>query len=111
MGILDFFRRIGELREMGLSIGCRRIEGGLHQYYLSEEPFPSWDVMLQKTFPDGHVHAYTVRVQAETRGQAKNSAIHKEVITKILNVQKISSTPRPIAKKEVVDYGDWVSPS
>jgi hypothetical protein len=95
MGILDYFRRIGELREMGLSIGCKRIEGGLHQFYLSKEPFPEWDVELQKTFPDGHVHRYTVRVRTETRGQAKNSAIHRKVITKVLSVRKI--TPEPPA--------------
>jgi hypothetical protein len=91
---MDHARRIGDLREANYWIRHDRIENGLFLYTLLDRPDPDWEVDIRLVAPDGQMITYTVVVQADTAGKAKNSAGRKGVRTKILAVRKRSRFAR-----------------
>lgn len=98
---MDHCRRIGELRKRYRhSIRSDRLKGGLFQFTLLDKPDPEWEVDIKLITPDGQTLFYTVIVNADTAGKAKNSAGRKGVITKILAVrQKDPNAPAPVVTR------------
>lgn len=92
---LYYGRRIRDLRERGYWIRHERVEKGIFLYTLLDRPDPDWEVDIQLTLPDGRVYSYTVIVQADSRGKARNCAQHKDLIIKVLNARKAPVPPEP----------------
>ena len=84
---LYYGRRVRDLRKRGYWINVDRVEKGIFLYTLMDRPDPDWEVDLQLTLPDGRIFSYTVDVQADNVGKARNCAQHKDLIIKVLRVR------------------------
>jgi hypothetical protein len=87
---IDHCRRIHDLRMMNYHIRHDRLEGGLFLFTLLDKPDPEWEVDIELRAPDGQRLTYTVVVNADTAGKARNSAGRKGVRTKVLDARMVN---------------------
>lgn len=105
---LYYGRRVRDLRKRGYWINVERVERGIFLYTLLDEPDPDWEADIQLTLPDGRIFNYTVIVQADSLGKARNCAQHKDLIIKVLGVRPALSGSWQEATQYCRDHPSWL---